>query len=207
MNQSRGHVLILLVAIISVAAMVVVYGSTTELGRAIRAEAKTRAALEYARQALIGRAIADANRPGSLPCPDLDDDGSAELFVGSACPSYIGRLPWRTLGVGDLRDEAGERLWYALSPGFRDHPTAPPINSDTRGTLTVYSGSDALPITRKRSPSCSRRAPPSPVRCAATVLRSVRTRANTSRAAAAPPTILTALRTSATPPPRGHTSQ
>ena len=72
---------------ISIAAMLLVFGSTTEVGRAVKADAKTRAALDYARQALIGRAIGDANRPGSLPCPDLDDDGSAELFVGSACPS------------------------------------------------------------------------------------------------------------------------
>src|SRR5688500_4529835 len=134
---------------ISVAAMLLVYGSTSEAGRAVRADAKTRAALDYARQALIGRAIGDANRPGSLPCPDLDDDGSAELFVGSACPAYIGRLPWRTLGVGDLRDESGERLWYALSPNFRDHPGAPALNSDARGTLTVYSSGDALAIARE----------------------------------------------------------
>jgi hypothetical protein len=124
--------------LLSLASIVLVYGSTTEAGRALRADARTRNALEHARQVLIGRAVADANRPGSLPCPDTNDDGSADLFVGSACPSYIGRLPWRTLGIGDLRDETGERLWYALSPNFRDHPSAPPLNSDTKGTLSVH---------------------------------------------------------------------
>ncbi len=134
---------------LSIATMLLVYGSTTEIGRAVKSNNATRTALDYARQALIGRAIGDANRPGSLPCPDGDDDGSADLFTGSSCPTYIGRLPWRTLGLGDLRDENGERLWYALAPGFRDHPSAPPLNSDTRGTLTVYSGSDATPITKE----------------------------------------------------------
>src|SRR6185436_16359760 len=124
-SGTRGQALVILIVMVAIAAMLLVYGSTSETGRAVKADAKTRAALEYARQALIGRALGDGNRPGSFPCPDLDDDGSAELFTGSACPSYIGRLPWRTLGIGDLRDEAGERLWYALSPGFRDHPTAP----------------------------------------------------------------------------------
>ena len=147
-TRARGQALLILVVMVAVAAMLLVYGSTTAVGRALKAEAKTRAALEYARQALVGRAIGDASRPGSLPCPDLDDDGSAELFVGSACPSYIGRLPWRTLGVGDLRDEAGERLWYALAPAFRDHPGAPPINSDTRGTLTVQS-SESVALTHE----------------------------------------------------------
>jgi hypothetical protein len=141
-----GQALLILIVTLSIATMLLVYGSTTEIERVVRAESRARDALEEAKQALIGRAVGDANRPGSLPCPDTGDDGSADLFVGSACPSYLGRLPWRTLGVGDLRDDSGERLWYALSPNFRDHPSAPPLNTDTKGTLTVYSNSDALVI-------------------------------------------------------------
>jgi hypothetical protein len=134
---------------LSVASMLLVYGSTTELSRIVRGEQRTNIVLEQARQALIGRAVADANRPGSLPCPDTNGDGSADLFAGSACPSYIGRLPWRTLGIGDLRDEYGERLWYALSPTYRDHPAAPPLNSDTKGMLTVFSNSNATNLTQQ----------------------------------------------------------
>jgi hypothetical protein len=147
--KARGQALLILIAMISVAAMLLVYGSTTEVGRSVKAESRTRAALEHARQALTGRAIGDANRPGSFPCPDGDGDGRADLFTGSSCPTYIGRLPWRTLGTGDLRDEGGERLWYALSPNFRDHPLAPALNSDTRGTLTVYSVTDATTLTKE----------------------------------------------------------
>jgi hypothetical protein len=132
----------------AVAAMLLVYGSSSEMARMTKAERKTQTALEYARHALIGRAIGDTNRPGSFPCPDGDNDGSADLFAGSACPSYIGRLPWRTLGIGDLRDASGERLWYALSPTFRDHPAAPPLNSDTAGSLIVYSGTGTTTIAR-----------------------------------------------------------
>ena len=131
---------------LGLATMLLVYGSTTELSRSVRGEQRTRAVLEEARQALIGRAVSDASRPGSLPCPDGDDDGSADLFIGSSCPTYIGRLPWRSLGTGDLRDADGERLWYALSPAFRDHPLAPAINSDTRGTLTIYGGAEGAPL-------------------------------------------------------------
>ena len=147
MSTSRGQALLVLIMMMSIATVLLVYGSTTEVSRIVRAEARTRVVLEEAREALIGRALADANRPGSLPCPDNDDDGSADLFTGSACPSYLGRLPWRTLGIGDLRDAAGERLWYALSPGFRDHPLAPALNSDTRGTLEVYSNSKLRVVT------------------------------------------------------------
>jgi hypothetical protein len=133
--------------LLSLCATVLVYGSTTELSRSISADNHTRAVLGQAREALIGRALADASRPGSLPCPDGNNDGSADLFVGSACPRYLGRLPWRTLGTGDLRDATGERLWYALSPNFRDHPLGPPLNSDSKGTLTVHHNGAALTFT------------------------------------------------------------
>ena len=56
-------------------------------------------ALEQARDALVSYAVGHTFRPGSMPCPDTDDDGVMESFVAGECPSYIGRLPWRTLGV------------------------------------------------------------------------------------------------------------
>lgn len=93
-------------------------------------------ALAQAKAALLGRAVSDGNRPGSLPCPDTGNDGSAELLAGIECPSYLGRLPWRTLGLPDLRDGAGERLWYALSRSVRD-ANGVKINSDTVGDLNV----------------------------------------------------------------------
>jgi hypothetical protein len=91
----------------------------------------TAATLAQARQALVGRAAADDNRPGSLPCPAIDESGVAALFAGNQCPTYVGRLPWRTLDVGELRDDAGQLLWYALAPALRDHPDAMPINLET----------------------------------------------------------------------------
>jgi hypothetical protein len=75
------------------------------------------------------------DHPGALPCPDRDDDGDADC-TGSTTSSQIGRLPWRTLGVDDLRDASGERLWYALSFNFRKLP-ATVINSDTPGQLAI----------------------------------------------------------------------
>lgn len=100
-------------------------------------EAKTTDALAQAKEALIGRAVSDDNRPGSLPCPDTNGDGTAESLVGSSCPSYIGRLPYKTLKIADLRDSEGELLWYALSSTLRDHTTASPINPNTPATLTL----------------------------------------------------------------------
>jgi hypothetical protein len=109
----------------------------------------THDALAQAKAGLIAYAAADANRPGSLPCPDTNNDGSAEPYSGSDCPSYIGRLPWRTLGLPDLRDGSGERLWYAVTGVFARNPScgsACPLNTDTKGTLTVTGISPAANV-------------------------------------------------------------
>jgi type II secretory pathway pseudopilin PulG len=94
--------------------------------------------LALAKEALIGWSASHSSTPGMLPCPeDLTLIGTPnEGKALSSCPNgspQLGRLPWRTLGLPDLRDDAGEKLWYALSPGFRQSP----INSDTPAQLTV----------------------------------------------------------------------
>jgi hypothetical protein len=84
----------------------------------------TERALAQAREALLAyaadRPIDARVGPGYLPCPDLDDDGWAEATCGSLAghlgqEQRLGRLPWKTLGLPDLRDGHGERLWYAVS--------------------------------------------------------------------------------------------
>jgi hypothetical protein len=89
-----------------------------------RRDAVSDRALAQAREALVAyaadRPINPWVGPGYLPCPDLDDDGWAESTCGSQSgesgqEERIGRLPWKTLGLPDLRDGYGERLWYAVS--------------------------------------------------------------------------------------------
>lgn len=135
-QHGAALLIFLVILVVGIAAWLVSSFTTTALENARRKT--TFDALTQARDALIGRAVNDNNIPGSLPCPDTNDDGSAELLSGNNCPSYIGRLPWKTLGLPDLRDGSGEELWYALSPAFRDDNSASPINSNTKGTLVVY---------------------------------------------------------------------
>jgi hypothetical protein len=95
--------------------------------------------------------VADDNRPGELPCPDLDDDGQVTLaaeYAGSNCVSLVGRLPYRTLGLPDLRDDSGERLWYALSNDFHANGTVA-LNSDT----AFRAGNTSLAITGAQAAS------------------------------------------------------
>ena len=137
--QQRGIALIVVLVLLGLLVGVLVVGFTGDLARQNKKGQQTADSLAKAKEALIGRAASDINRPGSLPCPDIDNDGSAESPVayGGVCPSYIGRFPWRTLGVPDLRDGSGERLWYALTANFRDHPTGGVLNSDTPGQLNI----------------------------------------------------------------------
>lgn len=107
---------------------------------------KTENVLSQAKAALIAWSVLQGDvgtglnpRPGTLPCPDTTNSGSQGGSCSSLGGTTIGRLPWKTLGIDDLRDADGERLWYALSDNFRrpgSNNTA--INSDTPGTLQLY---------------------------------------------------------------------
>jgi len=109
---------------------------------AVEHEAKTTATLLAAREALLARAILDDNRPGSLRCPALDDNGNSPF--ATPCPSYVGRIPWRTLDSTDFRDTSGTELWYVLAPAFRDGNIA--LNSSSNATLSLNGQSNIVAL-------------------------------------------------------------
>jgi len=138
-RRSAGYGGIAIIAILGIVAATVTVTSLNASALRNDQDRKTTYALAQAKQALIGRAASDGSRPGSLPCPDVNNDGLVTMnedYVGSACVSYVGRLPWKYLGMPDLRDADGERLWYAVSPNFRDLGTVV-VNGGTMGTLDV----------------------------------------------------------------------
>jgi hypothetical protein len=125
--------MIAIMALLLMGAAYVLLGSLSAASLRVDRDRVTREAMLKAKEALIGYAVSDPNRPGELPCPDVNDDGKvivAEDTVGSACASLVGRLPWSTLGLPDLRDGNGERLWYALSDDFHANGNVA-LNSDT----------------------------------------------------------------------------
>ena len=123
-QHERGMTLVVLAGVLSIGvAAAFAAGFASHAARLARDRASDRA-LAAAREALIAYAASrpiDAEvGPGYLPCPDLDNDGWAEPTCGSQSGSSgqaqrLGRLPWKTLGIEDLRDGHGERLWYAVS--------------------------------------------------------------------------------------------
>jgi hypothetical protein len=118
-------------------------------------ERVTARALAQAKEALIAYAsdrpleTDPGTRPGDLLCPDMDNDGEAESNCGNVDgttqqENRLGRLPWKTLSIPDLRDGYGERLWYAVSNNFKNSTKRLPLNSDTPGTITLRSSSGAI---------------------------------------------------------------
>ncbi len=136
-QHGAALMVMLVILVIGVAAILVSALSSSSLQ--IERDRTTADALAKAKAALIGYAASDSNFPGELPCPDVNDDGQLTMGVdysGSSCVSPIGRLPWKTLGIPELRDGAGEHLWYAVSKPFWAMGS-PNINSDTVGNLIV----------------------------------------------------------------------
>ncbi|MEQ8497451.1 MAG: hypothetical protein RLW42_24805, partial [Gammaproteobacteria bacterium] len=97
--------------------------------------------LAAARDALVGYAVAypervnPAHGPGYLPCPAPDARGIAGPACALATGTTLGRFPWHTLRVNDLRDSSGAGLWYALAESHRNNPKHEPLNAWTRASL------------------------------------------------------------------------
>lgn len=135
----RGYTLMMVLVMIALVTGTLAVTLLSSFGTKLRSDRVTEQALAQAKEALIAYAAADPNRPGELPCPDTNNNGQIDVGVdtsGSNCAALVGRLPWVTLGLPDLRDGSGERLWYALSNNFHANGSVP-LNSDTPGQLAV----------------------------------------------------------------------
>jgi hypothetical protein len=153
-TRQSGAALLVFMLIALIGILSVILNRLSSITPASRSES-TMQKLAQAKEAIVSWSASHPKLPGKLPCPEditligTPNEGN-EL---SSCPgTQVGRLPWRTLGLPDLRDDAGELLWYALSPGFRNSP----INSDTPAQLTVDGvGGSAVAIVFSAGPPLS----------------------------------------------------
>lgn len=154
-----------LLAIVLAAGYVGVRGLSAAYAKPER-DARTLAAMQQAKQALLGYAASRARLfalhppgtamdvPGALPCPAANLAGlvaasQAEQWgrareTCSPTAQRLGRLPWLTLEIPQLADSTGAGLWYAVSLDFRyvadiaALPT-PPVNAHSRGRIRLVS--------------------------------------------------------------------
>jgi len=143
-RAQRGAALLLALLVALMLSLASLFKTTSTAAARLARERATEQAMAQAKAALIAWSVVQGDlgggiydRPGSLPCPDQGGTGTAPGSCSSGTGTSLGRLPWKTLGIDDLRDADGERLWYALSNNFRvTHSAA--INSDTRGQIQLY---------------------------------------------------------------------
>lgn len=139
-TRLRGQALIaalLLIVVLTAGALLA--GGELRARAHARAHARSVEALAAARAALIGYAISYAEtHPGEgygfLPCPDDGNTGSTPIGAcGARGTAAIGRLPWRTLGLPELRDGWGECLWFAVAGSAKHNPKPLALNWDSPG--------------------------------------------------------------------------
>jgi type II secretory pathway pseudopilin PulG len=160
LRKQRGAALMLMLVIIIIGSAAFLVSALSGAGLKIERAKITANSLAQAKDALIGFSTSvdlSGSRPGDLPCPDMNNDGIAETSCGNAAGSTfqnyrLGRLPWKTLGLPDLRDGSGERLWYAVSNNFKYNTrttcssSGQPgcLNSDTVGTITIRNSAGTI---------------------------------------------------------------
>lgn len=149
-KSQHGSAILIILTIIGLGAAFLLVSALNKANSQIGRDKITAAALAQAKEALIGWSsargdIVGSPRPGELPCPDTSVPGTASYGTEAATcvAGAIGRLPWKTLGIEELKDGYGETLWYAIDGAFRRRwgavpATNQPINSDTRATMQVY---------------------------------------------------------------------
>lgn len=155
-QADKGFILIALLALLAMGGLYFLV-SQLEAVSAYQREAQQgggSSSVGQAREALLGYAATYRDDParstevfGYLPCPDTDGDGESEASCGAAGEASVGLLPYKTLGLSDLRDSAGVCLWYAVSGSFKNNPkaSATVMNWDTQGQFSVVdSGGTAL---------------------------------------------------------------
>ena len=159
-GKEHGAALLAIMLVVFLASVSYILADADATAFRNAANRRTALVLAEAKAALIGRAASDDNRPGSLLCPDSNNDGVSD-WTGSNCATYLGRLPWKTLKLPELVDGNGERLWYAISSNLRDNAAASPINSQQPLPLTFNATPNIAAVVFAPGPSLPGQARPS----------------------------------------------
>lgn len=156
-QRQRGVALMAMLAVLILGATWwTVTAFSNPVSRTAEQRAQNAQVLQQAKAALMGwvahqAAMTGENDPGRLPCPEAAANiGTANqgLMADNCALPAVGRLPWRTLGLDQLRDSAGEPLWYVVSAGWAkpDAVTSTIINSNTTGALTLDAAGDVVAL-------------------------------------------------------------
>lgn len=149
--SQSGFGLLLLLGLLGLVVLFVAVGQLNEFATRRNLDTTTRDSLQQATQALIGYAATyrdthSTTTPptfGYLPCPATDGNGVAGN-CGTTGTAIIGFLPFKTLNLPDLRDNAGECLWYAVAGTIKNSPAQLQLNWDVQGQFVVVDTAGAV---------------------------------------------------------------
>jgi len=137
----HGAALLAVVALIGLGASLMLFNAVqNRLRPAMKADVAALAALNQAREALIGFAVIHSR----LPFPARPQTAAGTVFngvpAGQEDPGRsAGVLPWTTLGMPET-DGWGRRFSYRVTPAFTAPPTSPPtpaFDASTPGDITI----------------------------------------------------------------------
>lgn len=139
-KKQNGLALILFVFLISLAITGITIKFLSAGNIQTQLDVRSVNSLVTAKEAVVGNVLTGQSGTsiGQFPCAEdtsligFSTEGQAKGNCSNTVSS-TGRFAWRTIGTGDLRDGNNDKLWYALSEGFR----AIPVNSDTVGKLSI----------------------------------------------------------------------
>lgn len=142
-SRQGGYALMLLLVVLAAASLYALVGSIERNAFNPARIRDTGQALQLAREALLAYAATYPDRNaqtdafGHLPCPDLTGDGTPTENCAAAGVTVIGLLPYKKLGLPDLRDSNGNCLWYAVSGTHKNDQPLTTLNWDTQASITV----------------------------------------------------------------------
>jgi type II secretory pathway pseudopilin PulG len=150
--KRKGAALMLMLIILVIGAATLLVSSLSHAAHQLEQNQVTNLALAQAKEALIGYAITYGDSHsgqvnGFLPCPDNSEgnvEGSVERTCGDKDISWLGRLPWKKLGLPMLRDADGECLWYAVSGSYKNSPKTDLMNWDKNGQFEILNANGAI---------------------------------------------------------------
>ena len=148
-RRQRGAALLILLTVAALGAASLFVSAQARNGREQERERRTLAAINEAREALVGFAVSH----GRLPRPATSAlDGTENPQPCSTEQSCTGFLPWTTLAIGRA-DSWGKLLRYSVTPVYTN---APVLRVSAVGTKTVLTRDSTGAISYLAgNPSCA----------------------------------------------------
>ncbi len=143
-ERQRGATLLILLTVVALGAASLFIGAHAQDDRRQQQERRTVAAINEAREALIGYAVAH----GRLPRPATSAlDGAENPQACASEQACTGFLPWTTLALARA-DSWGKLLRYSVTPEYTNAPvqrvsavgTKTVLTRDSTGAITYLAG-------------------------------------------------------------------